>query len=919
MSDEMKGSAMKFNCCLFLIVAAFFTRARVASADVVTVSQTSTTITASNACVSFVMTTSGGNAGRMTSLQYHGNELLGHGGFGYTDIVDTFSSGGWGPASGGNAAITTSINQAPNGEFADIGVIHQGSLDAAFPMTVAVHKVLRAGDCGYHEYLTYTYVGTTSKPSDNIGQLRTVLRTDPTIFNYHSSELYWNRIMPLPADVTANSNNGDLQDATFNLTFFPSDPSYAPPAWWYYTKYDFSSYEKNHLVHGIYGNGYGIWCIHTQASKENWVGGPTKQSLMVHTTNTTPLILNEFFNGHYAQSSINLTVTPGFTKTMGPWFFYINTGPNTGNTTSDVDYQTMWQDAAQFADSSLYSAFYDELGIAGYTGSTSRATVTGQVQIPGLASMAGTTVMLGDNATQFDQSHVGYQYWAPANADGTYTITGVRPGTYRLSAYKPGVFDDFHLDGVVVAAPSTAIPSQTWNPPVNQVSPGAGSTVVMQMGIPDRTAMEFKDGDNYKHYGLFNDEGLDFPSGSLFVFGNVSGMTPTSDRNGWYFTHWKSYVHNWDPSLTGDPYIANGPTVTPPDPRIQFSLLHAPAAGGTGYVMVPVASVNSGTTLTLTLNGHTATGSAPVASSSASRSGAGGIVNGVVIPFPAADFLAGTNTLTVHSSQTPIQYDAIRVEISPADPTLAPQTNLTASILPGGGFIQGGTAQYSVSVQNAGTDASVGPITVSVVLPWSMTATPAVLGGTGWTCETSGHVVVDGQAYECTTNNSANPGASLAPISVSASLLPGAPATVQTCAVVSGGADVNTVDNQACDISQVAPGTNALNGTIAAKAGASNARVWTISVQNVGSTPAYGVTLAGFQLVQTGGAACTPVVTSPVAFPIMLGMIPAGGSANGAVTIDFSGCSALARFTLNVPITSTGQTIVTMTRTNQFR
>src|SRR5215831_6360936 len=237
---------------------------RTASADVVSVTQTSSTITASNACTAFTMTISGSNAGRMTSLKYHGTELLGHGGFGYTDIVDTFSSGGWGPASGGNAAITTSVNQPASGEFADIGVTHNGALDASFPMTVSVHKVLRAGDCGYHEYLIYTYVGTSTKPSDNIGQLRTVLRTDPTIFNYHSSELYWNRVMPLPADVAANSANGDLQDATFNLTFFPSDPSYSPPDWWYYTKYDFSSYEKDHLAHGIYGNGYGIWCIHTQ-------------------------------------------------------------------------------------------------------------------------------------------------------------------------------------------------------------------------------------------------------------------------------------------------------------------------------------------------------------------------------------------------------------------------------------------------------------------------------------------------------------------------------------------------------------------------------------------------------------------------------------------------------------------------------
>jgi rhamnogalacturonan endolyase len=506
-------------------------------------------------------------------------------------------------------------------------------------MTVSVHKVLRAGDCGYHEYLTYGFVGTASKTSDSIGQLRTVLRADANIFNYHSSEPYWNRVMPLPQDVAANNASGDLQDATYNLTYYPSDPYYGPPAWWYYTKYDFSSYEKDHLLHGIYGHGYGIWCIHTQLSKENWVGGPTKQSLMVHTTNTTPLILNEFFNGHYAQSSINLTVTPGWTKTVGPWFFYINSGNNSGAVTSDADYRAIWQDAAQYADNRLYQAFYDELGIAGYTPSDSRARVSGRIQIAGLASMAGATVVLGDNGTPFDQSHTGYQYWAHVNQDGTYTMSGVRPGLYRLSAYKPGVFDDFHLDGVAVAAPATTVPAQSWNPPTNLATAGAGSTVVMQLGVPDRTAMEFKDGDNYKHYGLFNNEGLSFPSGATFVFGSVSGAAPGSERTAWPFTHWRSYTHNWDPALGVNPFIAAGPNVTLPDPQIQFSLKHAPDASATGYVTVGVASVNSAATLTLTLNGHAAAGvNVAASSSSSSRSGAGGIYGSVAVPFPAADF-----------------------------------------------------------------------------------------------------------------------------------------------------------------------------------------------------------------------------------------------------------------------------------------
>ena len=866
------------------------------AADSVAVSQSGSNITAANSCASFTMSASGSSAGRMTSLKYHGKELLGSG-YGYTDIVDTFSSGGWGPASGGSGALSVSVNQAPNGEFADIGITHNGAADPTYPMTVSVHKVLRAGDCGYHEYLVYAFVGTASKPADNIGQLRTVLRADANIFNYHSSELYWNRVMPLPADIAANNASGDLQDATFNLTPYPDDPAFSPPEWWYYTKYDFSSFEKNHILHGIYGHGYGIWCIHTGLSKENWVGGPTKQSLMVHTTNTTPLILNEFFNGHYAQSSINLPVAPGWTKTVGPWFFYINTSAGTGAVTNDADYRAMWQDAAQYAGSELYRAFYDELGVPGYVLSDSRAAVTGRVTIPGLASMAGATVVLGDNNTQFDQSHVGYQYWADVRADGTYNIADVRPGVYRLSVYKPGVFDDFHLDNIAIAAPTAAIPAQTWNPP------SAGGTVVMQLGIPDRTAMEFNGGDDFKHYGLFNNEGTNFPSGAVFVFGNVSGAVPNSERAGWPFTHWSSYTHNWDPAAG---FMASGSRVAPPDPQIQFTLRHAPDPSATGYLTVAVASVNSAATLTVTLNGHAAGGVAvPSSSSSGSRSGAAGIYNSVVINFPAAGFVAGTNTLVVHSSQTPIQYDALRLEIAPADATLAPQPDLTASIHAAAALVEGGGAQYSVAVGNTGPDASVNPATVAVTLPWALAGAPAVLSGSGWTCAAAGHVVADGFAYECTRADTLPPGATFPPISVSASVAGVAPSTVQTCAMVSGGADVNTLNNQACEVSVVKPATTALAASLV-KSGPANARTWALSVSNSGSAPAYGVTLDSIEVIPAGGARCRPTVAAPHAFPILLGTVAPGSIATGAVTLDFSRCAATARFTLHVPISIMG-------------
>jgi hypothetical protein len=127
------------------------------------------------------------------------------------------------------------------------------------------------------------------------------------------------------------------------------------------------------------------------------------------------------------------------------------------------------------------------------------------------------------------------------------------------------------------------------------------------------------------------------------------------------------------------------------------------------------------------------------------------------------------------------------------------------------------------------------------------------------------------------------------------------------------------VNNQSCAITPVALGTNALSGLLASKSGPSNARVWSISVSNNGATPAYEVTLGSLQLTQTSGAACTPVITTPKAYPIMLGMIPAGGAATGTITIDFTGCPLNARFTMREPISTTGTLLTTMTLNNQFQ
>ncbi len=112
-----------------------------------------------------------------------------------------------------------------------------------------------------------------------------------------------------------------------------------------------------------------------------------------------------------------------------------------------------------------------------------------------------------------------------------------------------------------------------------------------------------------------------------------------------------------------------------------------------------------------------------------------------------------------------------------------------------------------------------------------------------------------------------------------------------------------------------------LSFLVSNKTGAQNARVWTITASNPSSIgPAYATQITGFTLTQVAGAACTPVITPPSSFPVLLGDIAANSSAIANFTIDFTGCANLARFTLTMPWTAAGGADAgTVASGNQFR
>lgn len=107
------------------------------------------------------------------------------------------------------------------------------------------------------------------------------------------------------------------------------------------------------------------------------------------------------------------------------------------------------------------------------------------------------------------------------------------------------------------------------------------------------------------------------------------------------------------------------------------------------------------------------------------------------------------------------------------------------------------------------------------------------------------------------------------------------------------------------------------SGLIAAKAGPSKTRVWTVAEANTGAGASLSARIDGLRLVQAFGAACTPVLLTP--FPVNLGPIGAGGNANGLVTIDFTGCQVNARFTATISFSGAAAANGTRTLFNQFQ
>jgi hypothetical protein len=95
-----------------------------------------------------------------------------------------------------------------------------------------------------------------------------------------------------------------------------------------------------------------------------------------------------------------------------------------------------------------------------------------------------------------------------------------------------------------------------------------------------------------------------------------------------------------------------------------------------------------------------------------------------------------------------------------------------------------------------------------------------------------------------------------------------------------------------------------INLAIISKTGVQSLRNWTINIANGGTGDLNLLQLTRFQLTQTGGAACAPVMLLPL--PADVPDLAAGRSTDFQVPINFTGCAGNARFTLDMTVARQG-------------
>lgn len=623
--------------------------------------------------------------GNLFSLVYGGKELLSQNG-GYWSSVGR-GNGRTLPGKAASVRLNTPERVEISCQFGNIGGVTNVSLNSDF-----LYSLGRGESVIYVSAILHHPAGA---PGYGTGESRYCLKLNPQVFDFLSVDADRQRLMPSGYDWDHGVQLKLKEARRMTTGIHKGEPEH---------KYDYSALMAEIPAYGWYGtrSHIGLWLINP--SQEYIGGGPTKVELTGHldvNPGGTPTLLNMWQGSHYGGTSLAIGPDEEWTKVVGPFGIYCNNRP----TSSDA-----WHNALARATNEMSLWPYAWFKDTNYPAAGQRGIVSGQLTLHddwapdakmsnvwvGVAApdyrpparfggrrfggtnffggWRGTNVPPGNftnwpNRNGFPQlvdwqrDTKFYQFWARADAAGRFEIANVRPGTYTLHAFADGVMGEFTMTNVTVAAgEKKSLGELIWHPQ------RYGRTL-WEIGVPDRTAREFRHGDHYWQWGLYYLYPQEFPHDVNFIIGQSDW------RRDWNYAQ--------PPRITGRDVPTVGeedetgedgarPTASHRDGlesttwRIVFNQTNSPS--GSATLRLAFAGARDGSQIEVRLNGQAlgSTGWLP-ATGVMHRDGIRGYWFERALTFDARRLKQGTNVFELKAPADNwtqgVLYDCVRLEL----------------------------------------------------------------------------------------------------------------------------------------------------------------------------------------------------------------------------------------------------------------
>ncbi|MBC7652616.1 MAG: hypothetical protein H7101_12800, partial [Deinococcales bacterium] len=476
---------MKQKLLYFALLLCFFSQTfanKKAPAANVTVTDNGTTVVLNNGIIAATITKS---TAAVETLSYNGYDML-TGGYNGGQVYWSWNMPNYQNPSG--CTYTLTVNPTSNnGDYAEIKLHMNWSGSAATAaMDVDVFYSLPRGVSGLYASATLSH--PASYPANPGGEWRMASYVGST-FDWLSVDSLRNRKMASYSDWTsATAVTGAPKEVELLTTGIYKNQ--------YECKYDYSADFGDIDVWGwsSTAKNLGIWV--TAPSKEYYNGGPMKRELMCH---NSPTMLNMLNGEHYGMGTdMDMAAGETWKKTYGPFLIYCNSVP-TGTANAPL---ALWADAKAQTKTEQAAWPYNWFTNTDYIKESGRGTVTGKLVISDAtvpnASPANMWVGVAippqssTGVIDFQMWSKNYQFWVKTDANGNFTIPHVLPGIYNIYAFGPGSAGQMTKTAyVTVTAGNTAsLGNIIWVP--TRTAP-----TIWEVGIPDRSAKEFKHGTDW--------------------------------------------------------------------------------------------------------------------------------------------------------------------------------------------------------------------------------------------------------------------------------------------------------------------------------------------------------------------------------------------------------------------------------------